>query len=193
MFELPSFKNPSLACDREIQLRMEIVATMRLRALWRNAARCQLTSIRPPAGNSQPADENPSPNLPQSHSRSSGPGEHITRILLISDYDGLRSSCDRLLRKHGYRVDSITSPYCLQAKDLPAFDIAILCQSVECDRVPLLSRVLRDRNPGCCLLRVASLLSGIESGFDLRIDGFGGPAAFLAAIEHLVHRPRKSA
>lgn len=183
-----------LVCDREIQLRREIVATMRLRTAWRNAACRQVTLNRASTGNPRPPGANlPHPTFGYLGDRGVDSGERTTRILLISDYDGLRLSCERLLRKHGYHVDSMNSHRCLAIQEIPPFDIAVLCQSVQCDLVPVLSHVLRDRNPACCLLRVASLLSGIESGFDLRVDGFGGPAAFLAALDSLAHAPRQSA
>lgn len=193
MSDLSSSKNSSLASDREIQLRRETLAAMRLRALWRHAARRHSASSGASTQGSQPGSGLPGKNSGRAPSSPSDSGEHTTRILLISDYDGLRSSSERLLRKHGYEVVAMTSQQCLGAADLPQFDIAVLCQSIECDRVPYLSRALRHRNPDCWLLRVASLLSGIESGFDARVDAFGGPAAFLATVDHLIHGPRKSA
>lgn len=188
-----SSKYSGFVCDRETQLRREIVATMRLRAMWRNLSRRQLAPNRTSEGNLNAARPTPPPHAVRQGGGDPVPGEHITRILLISDYDGLRISSERLLRKNGYEVESMTSRACLDATDLPVFDIAVLCQSVECNRVLLLSYVLRHFNPNCCLLRVASLVASMETGFDLRVDGLGGPAAFLAAVDTLVHRPRKTA
>lgn len=187
----PDLKNPGSACDRETELRMEIVAAMRIRDRLRPVARRQPLSCHASGGSAHSDAAGLSRHPIRHDSNSVDSGGHATRILIVSDYDGLRSSCERLLRKNGYSVDSMSSHSCLAAPILPKFDIAVLCQSVEFARVNQLRHLLRDRYPGCSLLRVASLLSGIETGFDLRIDGFGGPAAFLAAIESLVRSSRK--
>lgn len=111
------------------------------------------------------------------------PADRRTRILLISDYGGLRFSRELLLRKHGYAVEVMSSSQFLEKKELCHCDLAILCQSLESDRALLIGAILRRTEPGTAQLRVHPFRRGLEPEFDLCVDGFDGPGVLLNVLQ----------
>src|SRR5260370_41656400 len=97
-------------CERATQLRREAVAAMKLRSA---------TTLRFTRGSCNAAD-------------AFAPGKEArqTRILAISDYEGLRASREQVLRLDGYQVESVQSTTTFDDAWVRLFDVAILCQSV---------------------------------------------------------------
>lgn len=114
------------------------------------------------------------------------PMDRRTRILLISDYEGLRFSRELLLRKHGYDVEALSSGQFLAKSELCQCDLAILCQSLESDRALLIGAILRRTEPGTVLLRVHPFRRGLEPEFDLCVAGFDGPGVLLNVLQAFV-------
>lgn len=179
----------ALAAAREIELLRETVATMILRTeLQKRSASEQ------PAGRGSCRDRSPEVKR-QSDIAEAGlgnagdrqPADRRTRILLISDYEGLRYSRELLLGKQGYDVHSVTSGEFLAAPDSFRCDVVILCQSLESDRALLVSLVLRRAQPTPALMRVYPFRIGCEPVFDLGVDGFDGPAVLLDVLQTYVH------
>jgi CheY-like chemotaxis protein len=189
MSSLLSRNRNTSASAREIQLLRETVATMMLRIQLRKRSGPEYATehraFRPvslPSGG---------PDSPQEtgagQSSTCEPGGHRTRILLISDYEGLRYSRELLLRKQGYQVQSMTSGEFLARPASCPCDLAILCQSLESDRALLISAILRRTLPASALLRVYPFRTGLEPEFELGVDGFDGPAVLLDVLRTYVH------
>lgn len=121
------------------------------------------------------------------------PADRRTRILLISDYDGLRFSRELLLRKQGYEVEAMSGSQFLARKELCHCDLAILCQSLDSDRALLIGAILRRTEPGTAQLRVHPFRRGLEPEFDLCVDGFDGPGVLLNVLQTFVYAHPKSA
>lgn len=168
---------------RVLQLRRETIAAMRLRTTKASTSRVHRNAT----------EREPHLMIP---GRSSGlktawswkfADERVTRILSISDYDGLRLSREQLLRREGYYVESVLSTACLDVGWVRSFDVGILCQSVEIERAIRLAELLRRYNPSILLLRVHPyrVRRDVHAYFDLDVEGIAGPKGFLEAIERL--------
>lgn len=114
------------------------------------------------------------------------PTDRRTRILLVSDYEGLRFSRELLLRKHGYDVETMSSGQFLAKRELCQCDLAILCQSLESDRALLVGAILRRAEPSIALLRVHPFRRSLEPEFDLSVEGFDGPGVLLNVLQEFV-------
>jgi hypothetical protein len=155
-------------CERAIQLRREAIAAMKLRSA---------STVRYVNGS----------RIPES-----GPVRvtRQTRILAISDYEGLRSSREQVLRLEGFHVESASSRAVFEDSWVRSFDIAILCQSVEPDRAVRIAVLLRQANPCIALMRVNPSQASTEpqSLFDCEMDALAGPLGLLKAIEAIGQR-----
>ncbi len=153
-----------LPFERAIQLRKEAVAAMKLRS--GPALRCFLGSQS--ASNAV---------APKRESRQA-------RILAISDYEGLRTSREQVLRQEGFQVESVTSQTLMGIAWVRSFDIAIFCQSVERVRAVRLADLLRRYNSKIVLLRITpQAIHESGSWFDFEMEAFAGPCGLLSAIE----------
>ncbi len=155
-------------CERAIQLRREAIAAMKLRT----------ASTLRFVHSSRMAE-----NAPVRATRQS-------RILVISDYEGLRSSREQVLRLAGFHVESISSRVIFEDAWVKSFDIAVLCQSVEPERAARIAVLLRKANPCVALLRVNPSQASIEprSLFDFEMEALAGPHGLLKAIEAIGQR-----
>ena len=155
-------------CERAVQLRKEVIAAMKLRA----------ASTLRFVHSSRMAE-----NAPVRATRQS-------RILVISDYEGLRSSREQVLRLEGFHVEAISSRVIFEDLWVKSFDIAVLCQSVEPDRAARIAGLLREANPCIALLRVNPSQASIDprSLFDFEMDALAGPRGLLKAIDELGQR-----
>ncbi|KAA6458292.1 hypothetical protein DYQ86_20460 [Acidobacteria bacterium AB60] len=115
-----------------------------------------------------------------------------TRILAVSDYDGLRRSREQVLRLEGFQVESVSSQASFEAAWVRTFDIAVLCQSVEPRDAAKIAKALRLANRGITIVRINSLPveAASPSLFDYEMDAFAGPQGILKAMEAIGHRPR---
>ncbi|MFP5236999.1 MAG: hypothetical protein ACLGSD_13955 [Acidobacteriota bacterium] len=164
----------------------ETVATMMLRIRHRAESEYPIESIAR-------QQEKPGYNGPGAamDGRLQTPGERDTverrtRILLISDYEGLRTSREVLLRKQGYDVRAITSAEFLEKPDSCQGDLAILCQSLESGRARAVGEILRRKCHGLSLLRIYPCRTSLEPVFDLGVDGFDGPEVLLDVLQQFV-------
>jgi hypothetical protein len=113
-----------------------------------------------------------------------------TRILTISDYEGLRMSREQVLRLAGFYVEAVSSRAVFENSWITSFDIAVLCQSVEPARAIRIAELLRQANPCIALLRINPSQASVEdpSLFDLEIEALAGPRGLLKAIEAIGQR-----
>lgn len=176
-----------LASAREIQLLRETVATMMLRAGLGTRLGSQHATSHASFPDCSPELDKPGSAI-QRGDQTGGcePGERRPRILLVSDYDGLRHARELILSKQGYDVVSMTSGELLAKPGSCRCDLVILCQSLESDRARLIGAILRRTLPSCALLRVYPCRMGPEPVFDLGIDGFDGPAVLLDVLHAYV-------
>jgi DNA-binding response OmpR family regulator len=109
---------------------------------------------------------------------------HSVRILSISDDDGLRYSRELLLEKDGYETESITSNTALSVSRVRSFDIAVICRSVDPERVMGLTDMLRRYNPDLQILCITPLENRLDScAADLEIAS--GPETVLEGVRQL--------
>ena len=113
-----------------------------------------------------------------------------TRILAISDYEGLRRSREQVLRLEGFQVESVNSRTLIGIAWVRSFDMAIFCQSVEEARAVRLAELLRRHNSKIMLLRINPSHAGGEGGslFDCEMEALAGPRGLLRAIEIMGQR-----
>jgi len=188
MSSIASKGRNTLAVAREIELLRETVATMILR-----------TELQKRSASEQPGGQMSCRDHSREVRRHNGideagvgntgdhqPAERQTRILLISDYEGLRYSRERVLRQQGYAVESMTSGEFLAKPGAIRCDLVILCQSLESDRALHIGAILRRTQPAPALLRVYPVRMGFEPEFDLGVDGFDGPAVLLDLLRMYV-------
>ena len=114
-----------------------------------------------------------------------------TRILAISDYEGLRTSREQVLQLQGFHVESVTSRAVFRESWIRTFDIAVLCQSIEPADAMKIARLLRRANPNIALLRVNPCQASMErqSLFDYEMDALAGPDGLLQGIEMIGRKP----
>jgi hypothetical protein len=156
-----------LLFERAIQLRRETIAAMKLRSI---------SAVRRIADAQVSADAGV-------QVRSAGQ----TRILAISDYEGLRISREQVLRLEGFLIESVSSGAVLEDSWMKLFDIAILCQSIESEDAVRIARLLRRANPRIAILRVNPSQANMENcpPFDYEMDALAGPHGLLHALEVL--------
>ena len=170
----------------EIQLLRETVATMKLRNRQRAGSDYPMKYISlheesPECNGARAAMEGRS----QKRGESDVAGRRMC-ILLISDYEGLRTSREMLLRKQGYEVRSMSSGEFLESSEPCRCDLALLCQSLDSGRASAVGAVLRRRCPGSALLRIYPCRTSLEPAFDLGVDGFDGPEVLLGVLRQYV-------
>ncbi len=161
-----------LHSERAIQLRREAVAAMKLRSPA--IPRCvtgarKLTNVA--AANSN---------------------VRTTRILAISDYEGLRTSREELLQRAGFHVESVPGNVRLDGSWVETFDLAILCQSIDPSRVSKITQSLRRANPNILIVRINPTQAAMaaHTPFDVELEGLSGPQGLLRAIELMGERMR---
>lgn len=106
------------------------------------------------------------------------------RILSISDDDGLRFSRHLLLDNYGYEAESISSNTPLSASLARHFDIALICRSVERQRMMALADMLRRYNPKIQIICIDPL-EHRETPCDADFAIPSGPESVLEAIREL--------
>lgn len=159
-----------LLFERAIQLRRETIAAMKLRST--SALRCLSDSRVSVEAKAPP--------------RSAGQ----TRIMAISDYEGLRTSREQVLSLEGFLVESVSSSAVFEDSWIKSFDIAVVCQSIEAEDAVRIARLLRRANPCIAILRVnpsQANMANMEnrSLFTYEMDALAGPCGLLHAIEVL--------
>lgn len=112
------------------------------------------------------------------------------RILFVCDDDAIRFSREPLLTEAGYEVKWLPSNASLNAASIRCFDVAIICQSVNWKRAAHLSASLRRLNPAINTLRVNTLRSAMESGFNVDCGMVTGPGSLVKVLDSLSGRLR---
>lgn len=176
---------------RELQLRREIVATMKLRA----AKSCGRGLSVPLADQrasrkDRTTDDGASRQAPgdAQGGRKSAPSPKDIQILAISDYDGLRTSRELVLRRYGYQVISCGSHSVGTELDPVLFQVAILCQSIEATWARRLTGVLKSLNPDLLILRIRPCRFDFETGYDATMEAFEHPDTLLQRVRFLAQR-----
>ncbi|HKF46731.1 MAG TPA: hypothetical protein VKB38_05190 [Terracidiphilus sp.] len=175
---------------REVELRREIVAAMRLRRDKSVPAYPAAGSLRQMTSPLARPGERKSVRMAESPlvARSMDAPASEVWILEVSDYEGLRSSRQLLLEGAGYRVASVGSRDVLDADWVRRFDIAIVCQSVEPESAENVTAKLRRYHPAIQILRIHSPRSQPHPAFDMEMEGLAGPEALFDAVRKLVER-----
>lgn len=109
------------------------------------------------------------------------------RILSICDDDGLRASRQLLLVNEGYETESVSSTIARSVLDGRSFDIALICRSVEADRVTDLVQELRRCYPEIHMIGI-DMIESLPDPSDLDLKISSGPEALLEAIRELCNR-----
>ncbi len=114
----------------------------------------------------------------------------LLRILSVSDDEVLGFSREMVLRCEGYEVESVSSREYLAAPRSRHYDLAIVCQSVDPRHAGLIVAMLRRHLSLVRVMRLNSVASGQESGYDLMFDALSGPSCLLEAVQQVASRPR---
>jgi DNA-binding NtrC family response regulator len=142
-------------------------------------------SQRTPGQDSDPlaqADKENAPVVSRIHARTALKPLHV---LTISDYEGLRWSREFLLRAEGYQVESLSSHAFFEISTIRAFDVAILCQSVERRRAIRIADLLHRHHPSMIVVRVNPFRQPSDGAFDFSVEAIAGPEALLDALRNI--------
>lgn len=110
------------------------------------------------------------------------------RVLSICDDESLRYSRQLVLESEGYAVESITSRELLESADLKAFEIAILCHSVDAQHAARLADQLRHTYAGIRVLRVHAIQGWHDHRYDVDCEVLPDPVPLLHALKSLCEK-----
>lgn len=158
-------------CARELQLRRETLAAMKLRSM-QDRGRSRHSRLDPAV---QRAD-----------SRACVPP--ALRVLTVSDYEGLRLSRQLILEQAGFRAESCTSSSRFEVFAVRKFHIAILCHSVPSDCAIRIAEMLHRYQPRICVVRLDSSERSGSPFFDRELDLFTPPEEFLRVVREEANR-----
>lgn len=169
---------------RELQLRRETIAVMKLRGslpYHSNNLHLRSDAVSPCFAGGGSRGDNPQP----------------IRILSISDYDGLRVSRELLLAQTGYCTESCASSAHFDVLAVRRFHIAVLCHSIAADRAIRIAELLHRDHPRIRVLRLNPSERSGTPCFDQDLDCFISPEELLRVIreeadriafeEHIAH------
>lgn len=107
------------------------------------------------------------------------------RVLYVCDDDAVRFKHELMLEEAGYEVAWLPSNGSFRTANIRSFQAAILCQSLDWKRAALLSTQLRRFHPSIDILRVNTLRSEMENGFDVDCEIVAGPEFLIDILDSL--------
>lgn len=177
---------------RELQLRCEIVAAMKLRATKscrklsvslvdsRGTEWCEYGSREHEAGGQI--------SVRLDRRFESAFEANAIHILAVSDYEALRTSRELVLRQFGYQVASCGSQSVGNLLDPASFHIVILCQSVDHATARRIASVLKSLNPTVLILRIRPFRIDLGDCYDATMEAFDDPHTLLQRVRFLAQR-----